>query len=239
MSSVFLDATREGLIFPVAIDGTLITGVTPSSFSIPKEPLEEVIRTADGGSVTVSWGHIDGTPDRHQRMTFEVPFNYIAEATRAYLEELSERGGYRTLCMWRPMFAHYTARAAQEVFLLPRYRRHAGAVLAGLVYDGKVISTDAASCPVVATLNGVALTVNYENGPTVVKPAAGEITVARDARTSGSGTGYAEMRVGDALVAGDALTIKYVPVFTVRIESTQTDYPSGAEESQSYRFVER
>jgi hypothetical protein len=231
------DSLRPGLVRPLTGDGIDIE-IDPRSISVRPE-LRVVEETTLSGETITTTHSVRGEPDKIYRNEFFLEIDLRADEDPDVIDairDLDMVAGHVSFCLWQPERTQYTAAAGQVQFVLPHQRRNAGAVLAGLTYDGKTTSTT--TVPVKAWLNGTALTVNYADGPTVDRPDAGEITIARDPILSGEQRNFVEMRVGDDLVSGDILKLEFTPVYFVAWKRTDGAFLAGQAERQSYRLTE-
>jgi len=238
--TVIMDSVTGGLRRSITLDG-IDLGLMPPSMPITPEPLQDIVNTLDGGSVAFGVYAGLGHADMLDRYTIPLDYEHVDGTLLRTLQRQRAIGGFHTLCVWKPIFTFYTARAAQSRFLLPRYRRNAGKVHEGLIFEGVTVNTTSAPFKAWKIVGGVAtaLTIVYANGPTVTTPAAGSLTVARDAHFEGIDTGYAEFRIGDVLAAGDKIELEWFPVFTGMIVSPRQEYPKTIAESISFTFQER
>lgn len=234
-----IDSTERGLVRRMTLDG--IDFVSPvESLSVVPRKLTTRVPTADGGSRLFGKYLGQGHANFLDSYMFALRMPGIYGDTLEFLSQARAQGGWHLFTHWKPIFAYYTAKAAQTVFYLPRFRRNAGQTFAGLVYEGVTIDNDTA--PFKVEKNGVAVAaanIDYVTGPTVPAPAAGRVGVAELPLTSGANRDYVEVRFGTALAAGDTIRFEWIPAFVVEIDEVTLDYPQTIDEAHGYTFTER
>lgn len=231
----FTSAEEAGIVRPITIDG-LDLNIAIGGLSIDAAPIFQSVETIDGGSVTYQ-PSVPGGPNLVDRYSFSFPISVVSGPTRRELERIRARGGYHTLAAWKPVTAFYTITASIVAagvasLVLPRYRRNAPELYAGLVHGGVVMGTDVA--PFRAWLNGAPLVVTYGGA----SPAAGTANLLSAPYATGQLAGYTGLQVG-GVVAGDVVEIEWFPAFSVLLTSPRLDYPGSVAETISYQFLER
>lgn len=226
---------QAGLPRGLTIDGyTFEEGI--GSLPVAAPPTTTRVDTIDGGSTGFTVLAMVGSPRVSDRYTITVQVQNLEGPDLVAFERIRAGGGYHQVAYWRPIRARYTARSGQTLFYLPRYRRNAPQALAGLVYHGVPMSTDAA--PAQVWVNGVALAVSYVDGPDLADPGAGAAVVANLTATEGPALDLAAFRIGNVLAAGDEVEVEFHPLFQMELTAPAITFVPVAE-SHTQTFMER
>lgn len=220
----------------ILIDG-ISFAILPSDMEITPEPVSEYIDMLDGGSVECQRRpHFDGIAAHADRYTFSIPYDSIRGDDLENMEMIRVSGGIHKLTIWRNVPIKYDCKAGVQRYYFPRFRKCAAHLYAGLNIGNAIfVSTDL--FPTLATLNSVALTVSYVEGPTILDPGAGGIRIARQPDMTGPTRDYTAFRLGDAVVTGDVLKIRMPTTFEVSLRAPRIRL-NGTQESHSHTFVE-
>lgn len=229
------DPTFAGLTRGATLDGIDLP-IYPR-ISVALTPLKTRVPTMDGGGVTFTPFAVLGSPDRLFQYGFTLPFSMQDGGAMSQLDDARAKGGFHTFAYWKPVTEIYTARVGLQVYVLPRYRRNAAQVFAGLIQQGVTVGT--ATFPFEIWINGVAQTVGYAGGPVLAAPGSGNATVAALPHTDAAFKDYVEFRLGTPIVGGETIKIRYFPVFILDMDSVQIEYPQGTEEDHTYSLMER
>lgn len=232
-------ADTPGLWHLIAIDGVDLS-VNPESINaVPA--LQETNVDTIGDSVLFSDWVLAGLPDKEGRLRISLsPMSGYdgeeADDELRLIRRIKAKSGHRTLSLWKPDNAFYTATAGQVRFLFPRRRRHAPESL------GRDGATKTA-CPFrcwITPLGGSATeqTAVFAAGPAVATPADGTVNVARTPHTSGDEIDYTEFRVREC-TAGEIIEIEYYPLLIVAVVDPAQAFPNETREEHSLAFMER
>lgn len=228
-----------GVDLPVLIDGVELS-ILPADMDIEAEHVADYLDMLDGGAVECERRpHFAGVADYSDRFTFSIPYGQVSGDDLTKLKLMRVRGGAHRITLWRYEPIVYTCKAGVQRYYLPRFRKCAPHLYAGLVIaGGRVISpTSIPNIPTLATLNGSPLTDLYAEGPTLADPGAAAIRIARQPDASGPAMDYTAMRLGDTVVTGDELIVWMCLTYETSLRSTPVRL-SGVIEDRAQTFVE-
>lgn len=233
--TAYTDATEAGIVRPLTLDGVDLD-LAISGLPVDPTPNFSSVETIDGGSVTYQ-PSVPGGPNLIDRYGWSFSIAITNGPMRRTLERIRARGGYHTFTNWKPISAFYTLSAAVIAagvagLVLPRYRRNAAELYAGLIHSGVTVGTG--TFPFLAYLNGVPLIVAYGGAA----PAAGNANLLAAPYATGQLAGYAGLQIGGA-APGDVVEIEWFPAYTCLMTSPRLDYPGSVAETISYQFLER
>lgn len=225
-----------GITREIVIDGRVLSFM-PGTMEVTPDPVGDYQAMLDGGAR--EWQrrpHFDGIANMMDRYTISVPLGSVKGDDRIIMEEIRAAGGIHRLVLWRMVPFIYTCRAGLQRYYLPRLRKCAAWVYAGLqIGRGVIVDTDV--FPTYATRNGVALAVTYAEGPALVSPGAGGLVIARQPDNSGAATDYAAFMLGDVPAGGDVIVLWMAPSFEMSLRAPSVRI-SHSQEAVSLTFVE-
>lgn len=232
-----IEQTDAGTDYPILIDGLQVS-VRPADLDQPPVPVSDYLDRFDGGASEHQrrpW--FLGAPSYKDRYSFAFRYDQISGADRVIMETIRVRGGIHRLTVFRMVPVIWSCLAGVSRYYLPSFRKPAAHLYDGLALSNPAATVTTEAFPIDATLEGVALTVTYAEGPTLADPGAGGIVVARQPDTSGEAADYVAVRIGDAVTTGDELILWGCWTHEVSLR-TQSVNLRGQIESQAYTFVE-
>lgn len=224
---------------PILIDGIEL-GIMPADLDAPPEPVSDYLDRLDGGaSEHQRRPFFLGAPNYSDRYSYTFAYDQIQGDDRVKMELIRVRGGIHRLVVWRMVPVIWTCLAGVQQYYLPRFRKPAAHLYSGLRMGGDagsiVIGTE--TFPIDATLNDVALTVTYAEGPALVAPGAGEIVISRQPDVTGEAADYVPILLGDTVVTGDELILWGCWAHEVSLRAPGLTM-RGQTESHAYTFEE-
>lgn len=220
----------------LTIDGTSIH--LPAMFDIDPGLRQSVEQTFNGRRrVDVPYDGV-GLPDQPDLYDFHLRWvldkHFATEI--AFLERLRTKGGAHLFAYWKAIEYQWTATSGQTVFYLPRPDAF------GRSYSGKT----GGDYKAVVKINGVAMAASDVTYPGTVTAAtsvaSGDVAISTTSTThEESGATVALFKFGDALDAGDLVTVEYNPLFNVCVMEVVTDPFVGEQpfvENKTLRLAE-
>jgi hypothetical protein len=220
----------------ILIDGIEFS-VIPSEMEILPEPISDEIQMLDGGAREVQRRpHFDGVANHSDRYTFSIPYAALKGDDLQNIELVRVSGGLHRVTIWRLTPIRWTCKAGVQRIYLPRFRKCAAHLYAGLLLSGAV-TVDTTIFPSFADLDGVEKVVTYAEGPTLIDPGAGGLVIAKQPDASGPAMDYTALLLGDVVTTGQVLTLWTSLTFETSMRAPRITL-NGTREDHAHTFVE-